>query len=187
MGVNMMDRILVSNPGINPDVFLNMLNIEVAKTLRHDETQGVNDGMDLALIKIDCSNNKLHYAGAFNSLYLIRDKELHEYKANRFSIGSQRVQKDLKYSNQAIDINWNERIYLFSDGLADQFGGERGKKLKSSGLKKLILDIQKLPIIEQKTEIANFMSNWRGADEQIDDILLIGLELTKELKNFKGQ
>jgi len=184
MGVNMMDRILATNPGISPGDFLNKLNTEVAKTLRHDESQGVNDGMDLALIKIDCHENKLYYAGAFNSLYLIKGEELKEYKANRFSIGSQRVQKDLIYNNQMIDINWNERIYLFSDGLADQFGGERQKKLKSSGLKNLLLDIQNYPITEQKDIISSFMRNWRGMDEQIDDILLIGLELTKELSNF---
>jgi serine phosphatase RsbU (regulator of sigma subunit) len=185
MGVNMMDRILANNPGILPDVFLNILNAEVAKTLRHDEIQGVNDGMDMALIKIDCSENKLYYAGAYNALYIVKNGELSEYKANRFSIGSQRVQKDLVYEKQSIDINWDERIYLFSDGLADQFGGERLKKLKSSGLKKLLLNIQKYDITEQRDEISKFMRNWRGMEEQIDDILLIGLELTKELKNFK--
>jgi serine phosphatase RsbU (regulator of sigma subunit) len=115
----------------------------------------------------------------------VKNGELSEYKANRFSIGSQRVQKDLVYEKQSIDINWDERIYLFSDGLADQFGGERLKKLKSSGLKKLLLDIQKYDITEQRDEISKFMRNWRGMEEQIDDILLIGLEMTKELKNFK--
>lgn len=185
MGVNMMDRILATHPGIAPDAFLNELNTEVAKTLRHDETQGVNDGMDLALIKIDCNKNKLFYAGAFNSLYMINNGKLKEYKANRFSIGSQRSQKNLTYNIHEIEINWNERLYLFSDGLVDQFGGERGKKLKSSGLKALLLSIQDYSIMEQKDEISKFMRNWRGFDEQIDDILLIGLELTKELKNFK--
>ena len=185
MGVNMMDRILANNPNIYPDEFLNKLNAEVAKTLRHDETQGVNDGMDLALIKIDCAENRLYYAGAYNSLYLIKDQNLTEFKANRFSIGSQRVRKDLMYENQSIDLNWNERVYLFSDGLADQFGGKRQKKLKSSGLKKLLLSVQDFSISEQKKEIASFMLNWKEMDEQIDDVLLIGLELTKELKNFK--
>lgn len=141
--------------------------------------------MDLALIKIDCAENRLYYAGAYNSLYLIKDQNLTEFKANRFSIGSQRVRKDLMYENQSIDLNWNERVYLFSDGLADQFGGKRQKKLKSSGLKKLLLSVQDFSISEQKKEIASFMLNWKEMDEQIDDVLLIGLELTKELKNFK--
>ena len=120
-----------------------------------------------------------------NSLYVIKNKELNEYKADRFAIGSQRVRKDLKYKNQSVDIEWNERVYLFSDGLADQFGGKRQKKLKSSGLKKLLISVQDFSISEQKREIANFMTEWKDADEQIDDVLLIGLELTKDLKNFK--
>ena len=153
--------------------------------MRHDRAQRENEGMDLALIKIDCTENKLYYAGAYNSLYLIKNKELTEFKADRFAIGSQRVRKDLKYKNQSIDIEWNERVYLFSDGLADQFGGQRQKKLKSSGLKKLLLSVQDYSISEQKNEIANFMYNWKDMDEQIDDVLLIGLELTKELKNFE--
>ncbi|RLD27692.1 MAG: hypothetical protein DRI54_00675 [Bacteroidetes bacterium] len=185
MGVNMMDRILATNRDISPDDFLNKLNAEVAKTLRHDETQGVNDGMDLALIKINCEENKLYYAGAYNALYIIKNKELTELKADRFSIGSQRVRKDLVYKSQSVDIEWNERVYLFSDGLADQFGGERQKKLKSSGLKNLLLSVQDYSISEQKKEISNFMNKWKESEEQIDDVLLIGLELTKELKNFK--
>jgi len=186
MGNNMMDRILNENPDILPHDFLNNLNREVAKTLRHDERQGVNDGMDLALIKLDCQKNELSFSGAFNSLYIISNGKLSELKANRFSVGGQRLKSDTLYQLQKFKLDWGDRIYLFSDGLADQFGGERGKKLKSSGLKNMLLRIQDLGIEKQQKSISDFMNDWKKEEEQIDDILLIGLEINRELKNFKN-
>jgi ligand-binding sensor domain-containing protein/serine phosphatase RsbU (regulator of sigma subunit) len=179
MGVNLMDSILKQNPRILPDHFLDLLNLAVSDTLRQDESHGLNDGMDLALVKIDFSSETLYYAGAFNALYLIRNHELMEYKADRFSIGSGKYSKDRTYNLKKISYQNGDRMYIFSDGLADQFGGPIAKKLKSSGLKKLLLEIQSKPIDGQKKEIESFMREWKGDEEQIDDMLLIGFELNK--------
>lgn len=184
MGVNMMDGILRRNPEISPQGFLDLLNTEVANTLRQDELHGVNDGMDLALVKIDIQTKTLEYAGAYNSLYLFRNSELMEYKADRFSIGSKKDRGGKSYTNHLIDFQWGDRIYLFSDGLADQFGGVQGKKLKSSGLKRLLLNAQKYTIQQQKQFIVEFMEDWKIKEDQIDDMLMMGLELSDQLVNL---
>lgn len=187
MGRNIMDRIISSFPDILPGEFLDKLNRQVARTLQNDENQTINDGMDLALVKVNISERKLYYAGAYNPLYLIRNGELQEFKADRFSIGSQKIMPGLNYTTKEIDIELKDRIYLFSDGLPDQFGGKKGKKLKTSGLKKYLLSIQDIDVQKQLVKISDHKIDWQGEEEQVDDILLIGFEIDKGiLKNSKN-
>ena len=77
----------------------------------------------------------------------------------------------------------NDRVYLFSDGLPDQFGGPAGKKLKTSGLKNYLLSIQDVNIVEQQAKINAFKVNWQSEEDQVDDILVIGFEIS-DLKGF---
>jgi ligand-binding sensor domain-containing protein/serine phosphatase RsbU (regulator of sigma subunit) len=177
MGRNIMDRIISGNPDIMPGAFLDLLNKQVAETLQKDKHQAINDGMDLALVKVSYIDNKIYYAGAYNPMYLIRNGELTELKADRFSIGSQKIQPDLYYSTQELELRDKDRIYLFSDGLPDQFGGKEGKKLKTSGLKTFLLSIQDVNIVEQKSKINAFKVTWQGEEDQVDDILLMGIEI----------
>src|SRR6185369_4379011 len=98
----------------------------------------LRDGMNLALCKIDLKNNKAEYAGAYNSLYLIRQNKLVEYDPDNISIGSE-DHIDRSYTNQTFAIEKGDIIYLFSDGYADQFGGEKGKKFKYHALQLLLV------------------------------------------------
>jgi serine phosphatase RsbU (regulator of sigma subunit) len=153
----------------------------VAQTLQNDKNQTINDGMDLALVKINIEEMKISYAGAYNPLYLFRKGELIELKADRFSIGSQKIMPDLNYKTAEIDIELEDRIYLFSDGLPDQFGGENGKKLKTSGLKNFLISIQNMAIDDQLKLLDEFKLNWQGKEEQVDDILFIGFEIASNI------
>jgi ligand-binding sensor domain-containing protein/serine phosphatase RsbU (regulator of sigma subunit) len=183
MGRNIMDRIISSNPNIEPGKFLDMLNKRVAETLQKDAHQAINDGMDLALVKVSFKDKKIYYAGAYNPMYLIRGSELMELKADRFSIGSQKIMPDLHYQTKELAYEENDRVYLFSDGLPDQFGGPEGKKLKTSGLKNFLLSIQDVNIVEQQSKINAFKVNWQGEEDQVDDILMMGFEIA-DLKGF---
>ena len=133
----------------------------------------VKDGMDIALCSIQ--NNILKYAGAHNPLWLIRDNELVEIKANKQPIG--------KYINQSpftthtLEIKKGDKIYMFSDGFSDQFGGEKNKKYKTKEFKKLILSIQSETMEDQKNIIDNTFENWKGDLEQLDDVCVIGIAL----------
>ena len=102
--------------------------------------------------------------------------ESYYIKGNRCSVGGESVIEKY-YDDQEYYLNNGDSVYLFSDGLPDQFGGEDGKKLKINRLKNLIEDVHKLPMDEQKEIISKFFYDWKGDYEQVDDVILMGLRL----------
>ncbi len=145
--------------------------IETFETENHE----VKDGMDIALIHFHKKSMILEYAGAHNPLWYIRDGELNEIKANKQPIGKFDHRSD--FVNHEVQLKEGDCIYIFTDGYADQFGGEKGKKLKSSNFKRLLLEIWQLPMAEQKQKLDMTIENWRGEIEQLDDICVIGIRV----------
>jgi len=133
----------------------------------------VKDGMDIALCSL--SGTKLAYAGAHNPLWIIRNGALMETKANKQPIG--KFDKIDPYHTHHFDLEKGDTIYLFSDGLVDQFGGTDGKKLKAKHFKELLLSIQDKPMEEQSTFIENAFDQWKGKLEQVDDVCVIGVRI----------
>jgi ligand-binding sensor domain-containing protein/serine phosphatase RsbU (regulator of sigma subunit) len=133
----------------------------------------VKDGMDIALCSID--GNKLKYAGAHNPLWLIRNGEIIETKADKQPIGKYDNLKP--YQSHSIDLEKGDSIYVFSDGYVDQFGGEKGKKFKAKAFRSLLLSIQDKSMDEQKALIDEAFESWRGSLEQIDDVCVIGVRM----------
>jgi ligand-binding sensor domain-containing protein/serine phosphatase RsbU (regulator of sigma subunit) len=167
-----------------PARILDKLSREVALTFRKNGQDGtlnqksIDDGMDIALVMIDEEKQVLHFAGAMNPLYIIRDNEIMTFKGDRFSIGYSDENKQLSYSRQEIEVFPSDVVYLFSDGFADQFGGAEGKKFKYRRFRHLLLNIHKLPIDDQKAILHQKMEDWMGTEyEQVDDILLMGFRL----------
>jgi ligand-binding sensor domain-containing protein/serine phosphatase RsbU (regulator of sigma subunit) len=172
IGHILLNKIVKEYKIYKPSEILNKLNQELTETL-HSQGESVNDGMDLALCCYEPKKNLLQYAGAFNSLYHVRNCELTEYKANRFSIG-RLTGPDLVFQNNEIVIEPNDTMYIFSDGYEDQFGGDKGKKFKSKSMKELFVKICGLKADEQKNEIDKCFEQWRMDLEQVDDVLIIG-------------
>ena len=133
----------------------------------------VRDGMDIALCALQ--GNKLQYAGAHNPLWIVRNGELIEFKANNQPIG--KFDYSEPYQTHDIQVQSDDMLYLFSDGYADQFGGERGKKFKSANFKKLLLSIAQKPLNEQNEIINDAIESWKGEIEQIDDICVVGVRI----------
>ena len=131
----------------------------------------VKDGMDIALCSLE--GNKLQYAGAHNPLWIIRNGEILETKANKQPIG--KFDKQLPYITHTFELKKGDSIYIFSDGYVDQFGGEKGKKFKSKAFKSLLLSIQNKTMEEQRILIDKAFETWRGNLEQIDDVCVIGV------------
>lgn len=175
IGHNSLTRIVRELGILRPNEILGELNRQVIATLQHRSEFGdVYDGMDLALVAYDPKKNQLEYSGAFNPLYLVRDGELHEYKADKRAIGHSTFNLVTEFSNHLIDIKKGDMIYMFSDGYADQFGGPLGKKFKYKSLKEIFLSIQDQPVESQRTALNDAIETWRGDHEQVDDILIIG-------------
>jgi two-component system, sensor histidine kinase LadS len=150
--------------------------------------EDMKDGMDISLCCLDLNpfiekgkeKRKLSWSGANNPLWIVSpslggDYLLKEIKPDKMPIG--------KYASQAafttheLEISEGDTVYLFTDGFADQFGGPKGKKFMCKQLKELILSIQSLTLPEQHRILQETFQNWRGQNEQIDDICIIGVRI----------
>ncbi len=134
----------------------------------------VTDGMDIALCAIE--GNKLEFSGANNPLWLIREDKLIEIKANRQPVGAHLKMKP--FENQKMDLIENDLIYLFSDGYADQFGGEENQKFYKKNLRSKLLSIANMSIEIQLEELLKCFENWKGNYDQIDDVCILGLRFS---------
>ena len=120
----------------------------------------------------------MEYAGAHNSLYLVRNGELSEIPSDLFPVGIVLEGKFQKFKNHRLQLYRGDTIYLFSDGYADQFGGPDGKKLKYGQFRNILLSIHTLPIKEQKSELNKKFEEWKFTNkDQTDDILIIGIKI----------
>lgn len=135
----------------------------------------VQDGMDLALCAFDPESSVLEYAGAHNPLCLVRNGELTEIKADKQPVG--KYAHRLPFTNHALQLQKGDCLYLFSDGYADQFGGDKGKKFKQSQLRALLLSVSSLPMQEQKDILEETFETWRGSLEQVDDVCVMGVRV----------
>lgn len=135
----------------------------------------VQDGMDIALCRLEKKKNQLQYAGANRPLYFFRNGEFNEIKADRQPIGKYDYRKN--YTNHTIDLKAGDSLYLFSDGIVDQFGGDQSKKYTSRRLKELLESIQNKPMETQKILLKKEFETWRGDNESIDDACVLGVRI----------
>lgn len=134
------------------------------------------DGMDMSLALINKANGKLYFAGAYNSMYLVRNNQIFTIQADKMPIGVTDKQSQ-EFKTQEVDINRGDILYLSTDGFVDQFGWRSGKKYKHNNFKELLLEMSELPLEAQKVVIHRQFSNWKGDLEQVDDVLVIGIKV----------
>lgn len=135
----------------------------------------VKDGMDISLICIDKSNRKITWSGANNPLWYQQNKTLHEIKADKQAIG--KTENPVSFTTHQIDYYENCTFYLFTDGLADQFGGPKGKKYKYKQFEELLVTIDDKPMQVQAEIINKSFEDWKASLEQVDDVCVIGIRL----------
>jgi CheY-like chemotaxis protein/serine phosphatase RsbU (regulator of sigma subunit) len=136
------------------------------------------DGIEMALCIIDMANNSLQYSGAYHPLYIIRNNELKEVSADKMPVSIYK-NDSAPFTNHEIELKYGDMLYIFSDGYVDQFGGKQGLKFMSSRFKELLLAIHKRPVKEQKELMEAAHEEWKGKNEQLDDILVIGIKAVK--------
>ena len=130
----------------------------------------------MALITIEQETNLLEFAGAKNPIYLIRNNSLSILKGDIYEIGNYEKSENI-YTNHQLQLQKNDIIYLFSDGYADQFGGVSNKKLTYKTFQKILLEIHKKPLNEQRRILYDEFIRWKGENEQIDDVLIMGIKI----------
>jgi len=143
---------------------------------RYNPTTKSNDGMDIALIEINKNTGNIRFAGVNRNLYLIRDKQLLEFKSTK--LHSISILKKFDAINDTeIPILKKDSLYLFSDGYSDQFGGIVQKKLGTKKFKEMLITISSLSCENQKIEIEKHFNTWKGNLPQTDDILIMGIKI----------
>jgi len=177
LGITFLNEIVNRLNELDASNILNQLRNDIINALNQGNTDlQTKDGMDIALCVFDLENEILEFAGANNPLYIVRNKELIEYKADKMPIG---VYDNLKpFTRNIIKMEKGDLYYMFSDGYADQFGGPEGKKFKYKQLKDLFVSISHLPMNEQLTVIEKTHEEWKGNYFQVDDILVIGIKFS---------
>lgn len=178
LGVSFLNEIVLKDQVIEAHMILNNLRERVKKTLKQEGKEGeAKDGMDIALVVIDEETKKIYYAGAYNPVFIFRDEELFEIKADRMPIGIYIKEKE-SFTLHEFDYQKGDTFYIFSDGYPDQFGGEHMQKFRIKAMKELLRNIQDKSMEEQKQILNQTILDWMGdKQEQIDDMVVIGVRL----------
>ncbi len=178
LGNTLLNELVLDKGLTQPAEILNWLRSAIIYALKQgSENSDSKDGMDIALICYDKTTSMLEYAGAKNPLYIIRNNELKEIKADRFPVGVYSKDELQPFANHSEKLQKNDCLYIFTDGIADQFGGADGKKFKYSQLRQALLKIHQLEMKDQKRAMMKTFENWKGPLEQVDDVLMIGIRL----------
>ncbi|MEN7548200.1 SpoIIE family protein phosphatase [Rapidithrix thailandica] len=167
----------ISEPGL----ILEELHRKVVETLKQNEASTMsNDGMDIALVKIDYDTQVLEFAGAHRPLVFLHNGELLELKGNKLPVGGtqyQKRKKEIKFTNHQVHFQSNDSIHLFSDGYQDQFGGPQGKKFMVKNLKSTLAELHQQPMDKVKHALDEKFTHWKGEHPQMDDVLVMGIRL----------
>ena len=181
LGVSFLNEIVLKEQVLEPHLILNKLRQRVKRTLKQEGKEGeAKDGMDVALVVIDEDTHKLYFSGAYNPVYIYRGTELFEIKADRMPIGIYIREKE-SFTLNEFDYQKGDTFYIFSDGYADQFGGEKGQKFRSKAMKALMSKIQDKSMQEQHDILNQTIEDWMGqypGQEQIDDMVLLGIRMS---------
>lgn len=176
MGASFLNEIISGKGPWKASRILNLLRERVMKALHQTGRDEENkDAIDMALCVFNEDTGELQFSGANNPLYHIRNEKLTEIKADKMPVGINAIDEE-SFTSHTVRLISDDMIYIFSDGYADQFGGEYGKKFKYTPLKQLLEKISVLELHEQKEILKNTFQSWKGKDEQVDDILIFGIK-----------
>ena len=178
LGISVLTEIARKMEKLKADEILNKLRDEIIHLLNPVGSYSlIQNGMDLALVIFHKKNRIIEYAGANNPIYLIRDGQVIEQKANKMPIGIY-IKKNESFAATSFDYLSGDTLYMFSDGYIDQFGGDDNTKFSKKNFKELLLSINKYSMAEQAEILDETHRVWKGMKSQIDDILVVGIRLT---------
>ncbi|HRD39941.1 MAG TPA: SpoIIE family protein phosphatase, partial [Bacteroidia bacterium] len=161
----------------DPGQILNKLHAGVQDALKQGQNEiDTADGMDLSILTVNETSGEILWASAFRPAIIIRNNgELEKLSGNRYSVGGAQLDENRVFTTHSVSMAKGDTIYLFSDGYADQFGGDYGKKLMLKRFQDELCLIHKLPMNEQMLALDKIFETWKGNREQIDDVLVAGI------------
>ena len=178
IGNNLLNQIVIEKNITQPNLILNEMNKGVQTSLKQGQGDiQTNDGMDASIAHL-YSDGTLEWAGAYRPLIIIKvNGEVQKIDGDKYPIGGVQMDADRNFTLHTFKLEKGDTIYLFSDGYADQFGGDKGRKMMMKRFIQLLQEIHLKPIVEQKQILEQFFLNWKGNYDQIDDVLVIGITI----------
>ncbi len=160
-----------------PAEILNHTRVNIIERLKHDGSEeGGKDGMDCSLISFDLKAMKFTYSAANNPVWIVRKNAIVELTPDKMPVGKH-DKDNVSFSQHEVALEKGDMVYAITDGLADQFGGHKGKKFMYKQLKQLLVTVAGMGMTEQKQELQAALDNWKGSLEQVDDICIIGVRV----------
>lgn len=176
VGHNGLNQVIKERHVIDPAAVLGQLNRIAYETLHKDRDQYVRDGMDMALCVLDPASRVLEFAGANCPLYVVRGQEVLQFAPNKKPIGGFAQLEDA-FTGHTVQLQPGDNAFIFSDGYADQFGGPRGKKFLYRRFRELLVKVASEPPDRKKALLNQAFNEWKGTLEQVDDILIMGIQV----------
>ncbi len=178
MGNSLLNQIIHEMEITGPGEILKELNKRVLASVRNtDLTSKSDSGMDVAVCLYDRKTRKLTFSGAKRPLYYFSGEKLHILKGDYYPVGGGLYEEKREYTEHEVTLQSNDVLYLFTDGIVDQFGGEKDKKFMYFRLRELLHSLVDSPMDKQLAQIKENLETWKGRNEQTDDILIIGIRI----------
>ena len=179
IGHNLLNQIISEKGIFDPGIILQELHKGIQSALKQGQNKvHTNDGMDVSIIAINTDTNECLWSGAFRSLVIINNENKFEkIEGNKYSVGGSQLNSNRVFTTHLRTLQPNDAIYMFTDGYADQFGGPKGKKFMAKRFYQSLKQINKLDIYHQSQELENQFNAWKGIQEQVDDVLVVGLKI----------
>lgn len=179
IGISFLNEIIQNGQDNNPSSILETLREKIIKALHQKGIRGEHkDGLDIAFCILHTQTLQLQYSGAMNPCWIIHQSNTPEFIELEPNLMPVAIHHDMaSFSLQEIQLQKGDQVYLFTDGFADQNGGEKNKKIQSSRLKEILFENKHLDMQEQKNKIENYFDTWKGANPQIDDLTILGIKI----------
>lgn len=190
IGNTMLNKIVVERGVVSPDEVLNQLNIEVRRALKQDNDRAATrDGMDVALLVFDSPQPNgdctVHFAGAHRPVWVVKHNTREhpamdsfiEIKQDKHSIGGVHAGNKVMFTKHSVQLSKGDMVYIFTDGYTDQVGGEKGKRYSGKRFKNLLVNSSNKSVQEQEHILQQTLNDWKKEEEQVDDILIIGIRI----------
>jgi serine phosphatase RsbU (regulator of sigma subunit) len=177
LAYNAINKAVIEKGLTDPTLILDSMNTDVKAALKQNKDNTIQDSMEVAVVSLNTQNNQLLFSGANLSLTCIQNGELKIINGGKCSVGSVQDSVIELPRTHTLNLESGDCFYVYSDGYADQFGGEKGKKFKYKQLEQLLLANYRKPGQEQKAALNLALENWRGRLEQVDDVTIIGIRI----------
>ncbi|MBI1289486.1 MAG: PAS domain-containing protein [Flavobacteriales bacterium] len=177
IGTDLLRHVVIDQDWRFPSLILELMDVELENRLSKSSDETMGDGMDMAFCTVDNKEQKIQFSGAMSSIVLIGKEGSRVFKGNRYSLGAYISSADKSFETAEIPFQEGEMLYMFSDGFQDQLGGPRTKRYMFKNLLLLLERIHEMSVSEQRQEIHSEFEKWRGQNDQVDDVLVMGLRL----------